>query len=203
MVRPAATGLATAFFRLYLLDALAVGPARPAALLAAIAAERLPFASGAFGRALQSLLEGGYVTPAQSANVALTPLGAAERVAERERWSAVVPTLLRLLGDSSPRAAPVIAEAAPPAYRAVPVAEAYLDRVLVAHVRERIAAARDGGPGCAVALGQLSVDGVPEATRRAMVHRAIRAALGGSAALLGGGELSGYRHSRTRDVQVG
>ena len=193
MVRPAATGLATAFFRLYLLDALAVGPARPAALLAAIAAERLPFASGAFGRALQSLLEGGYVTPAQSANVALTPLGAAERVAERERWSAVVPTLLRLLGDSSPRAAPVIAEAAASAYRAVPVADAYLDRVLVAHVRERIAAARDGGPGCAVALGQLSVDGVAEATRRAMVHRAIRATLGGSATLLGG-DVSAYRY---------
>src|SRR5437660_9030482 len=193
MVRPAATGLATAFFRLYLLDALAVGPARPAALLAAIAAERLPFASGAFGRALQSLLEGGYVTPAQSANVALTALGAAERVAERERWSAVVPTLLRLLGDSSPRAAPVIAEAAAPVYRAVPVAEAYLDRVLVAHVRERIAAARDGGPGCAVALGQLSVDGVAEATRRAMVHRAIRATLGGSATLLGG-DVSAYRY---------
>ena len=193
MVRPAATGLATAFFRLYLLDALAVGPARPAALLAAIAAERLPFASGAFGRALQSLLEGGYVTPAQSANVALTPLGAAERVAERERWSAVVPTLLRLLGDSSPRAAPVIAEAAAPVYRAVPVAEAYLDRVLVAHVRERIAAARDGGPGCAVALGQLSIDGVAEATRRAMVHRAIRATLGGSATLLGG-DVSAYRY---------
>ena len=193
MVRPAATGLATAFFRLYLLDALAVGPARPAALLATIAAERLPFASGAFGRALQSLLEGGYVTPAQSANVALTPLGAAERVAERERWSAVVPTLLRLLGDSSPRAAPVIAEVAAPAYRAVPVAEAYLDRVLVAHVRERIAAARDGGPGCAVALGQLSVDGVAEATRRAMVHRAIRATLGGSATLLGG-DVSAYRY---------
>ena len=193
MVRPAATGLATAFFRLYLLDALAVGPARPAALLAAIAAERLPFASGAFGRALQSLLEGGYVTPAQSANVALTPLGAAERVAERERWSAVVPTLLRLLGDSSPRAAPVIAEAAAPVYRAVPVAEAYLDRVLVAHVRERIATARDGGPGCAVALGQLSVDGVAEATRRAMVHRAIRATLGGSATLLGG-DVSAYRY---------
>ena len=193
MVRPAATGLATAFFRLYLLDALAVGPARPAALLAAIAAERLPFASGAFGRALQSLLEGGYVTPAQSANVALTPLGAAERVAERERWSAVVPTLLRLLGDSSPRAAPVIAEAAAPVYRAVPVAEAYLDRVLVAHVRERIATARDGGPGCAVALGQLSIDGVAEATRRAMVHRAIRATLGGSATLLGG-DVSAYRY---------
>src|SRR5438445_11251752 len=108
MVRPAATGLATAFFRLYLLDALAVGPARPAALLAAIAAERLPFASGAFGRALQSLLEGGYVTPAQSANVALTPLGAAARVGGRERWSAAVPTRLRLPADSSPAAGPAV-----------------------------------------------------------------------------------------------
>ena len=47
-VRPTATGLATAFFRLYLLESLAAGQARPAALLAAIAAERLPFAAGAF-----------------------------------------------------------------------------------------------------------------------------------------------------------
>jgi GGDEF domain-containing protein len=192
MVRPAATGLATAFFRLYLLDALASGPGRPATLLAAIAAERLPFASGAFGRALQSLLDGGYVAPAQSAMVALTPLGAAERMAERERWSAVVPTVLRLLGDATPRAAPVVAEA-PPAYRSAPVAEAYLDRVLVAHVRERIAAARDGGPAFAVALGQLDVDGVPETTRRAMVHRAIRATLGGTTTLLSG-DVSAYRY---------
>jgi len=35
MVRAAATGLATAFFRLYLLESLTPGPARPAALLAA------------------------------------------------------------------------------------------------------------------------------------------------------------------------
>ena len=193
MVRPAATGLATAFFRFYLLEALAVAPARPAALLAAIAAERLPFASGAFGRALQSLLEGGYLAPAASAHVALTPLGAAERVAERERWSAVVPTVLRLLGDASPRPAPVVAEAPPPAYRSAPVAESYLDRVLVAHVRERIAAARDGGPAFAVTLGQLDVDAVPFATRRAMVHRAIRATLGNSATLLGG-DVSAYRY---------
>src|SRR5205809_7398519 len=87
MVRPSATGLATAFFRLYLLESLAAGPARPAALLAAIAAERLPFASGAFGRALQSLMEGGYLGVADAASVHLTPLGAAERVEERERWS--------------------------------------------------------------------------------------------------------------------
>jgi len=158
MVRPSATGLATAFFRLYLLESLAAGPFRPATLLAAIAAERLPFAAGAFGRALQSLIEGGYIAPAAAANVCLTSLGAAERVQERERWAEMLPTLVRLLGDAEPRPFPVVAQVAPPRER--PVAEAYLDRVLVASVRERIAAAKDGGPTFAVVLAQLDVEGV-------------------------------------------
>jgi hypothetical protein len=195
MVRATATGLATAFFRLYLLDRLAAGPARPAALLAAIAAERLPFASGAFGRALQSLLEGGYLAPAPAATVALTPLGAAERVAERERWSAMVPTLERLLGEASPAPTQVVAQSAPPR-RALPVAEAYLDRVLVASVRERIAAARDGGPPFAIVLAHLDVDGIGEATRRAMVHRVIRATLGATATLFGG-DVAAYRYGES------
>src|SRR6267142_2709419 len=114
MVRPSATGLATAFFRLYLLESLAAGPARPATLLAAIAAERLPFAAGAFGRALQSLVEGAYVAPAATATVCLTALGAAERMAERERWSEMLPTLIRLLGTSEPRPFSVVAEVVPP-----------------------------------------------------------------------------------------
>src|SRR5947209_10564983 len=194
MVRAAATGLATAFFRLYLLEGLAPGPARPAALLAAIAAEQLPFARGAFGRALQSLIEGGYVAPAAAATVCLTALGAAERMAERERWLAMLPTLRRLLGAAEARPFPLIAEAAPP--RAQPVAEAYLDRVLVASVRERIAAARDGGPSFAVVLAQLDVDGVVEANRRAMVHRAIRATLGATATLFGG-DVSAYRYGES------
>jgi len=194
MVRPSATGLATAFFRLYLLESLATGPARPAAMLAAIAAERLPFASGAFGRALQSLIEGGYLAPAAAANVCLTSLGAAERMAERERWSEMLPTLIRLLGTSEPRPFSVVAEVAPPQAR--PVAEAYLDRVLVASVRDRIAAARDGGPTFAVVLAQLDVDGVGEATRRAMVHRAIRATLGATATLFGG-DVSAYRYGES------
>jgi GGDEF domain-containing protein len=160
-------------------------------LLAAIAAERLPFASGAFGRALQSLLEGGYLAPGAGATVSLTALGAAERMAERERWSLMSPTLVRLLGNAEPRPFPVIAEVMPP--RARPVAEAYLDRVLVASVRERIAAARDGGPTFAVVLAQIDVDGVGEATRRAMVHRAIRATLGATATLLGG-DVTAYRY---------
>ena len=194
MVRATATGLATAFFRLYLLEGLAPGPARPAALLAAIAAEQLPFARGAFGRALQSLIEGGYIAPAAAATVCLTALGAAERMAERERWSAMLPTLRRLLGDAEARPFPLVAEAAPP--RAQPVAEAYLDRVLVASVRERIAAARDGGPSFAVVLAQLDVDAVAEANRRAMVHRAIRATLGATATLFGG-DVSAYRYGES------
>src|SRR5438034_10534068 len=165
MVRPAATGLATAFFRLYLLDALAAAPARPGALLAAIAAERLPFAAGAFGRALQSLVEGGYLAPGAAATVCLTSLGAAERMTERERWSVMLPTLVRLLGDAEPRPFPVVGAGPPP--RARPVAEAYLDRVLVASVRERIAAARDGGPAFAVVLAQIDVDAVGEAASQA------------------------------------
>jgi len=160
-------------------------------VLAAIAAERLPFAAGAFGRALQSLVEGGYLAPAGAATVCLTSLGAAERIAERERWSAMQPTLVRLLGNTEPRPLPIVAEAPPPRER--PVAEAYLDRVLVASVRERIAAARDGGPGFAVVLAQLDVDGVGESTRRAMVHRAIRATLGATATLFGG-DVTAYRY---------
>ena len=193
MVRAAATGLATAFFRLYLLDALVAGPQRPAAILATVAAERLPLANGAFGRALQSLLEGGHLAPAPQGAVALTPLGAAERIAERERWTAVVPTVLRLLGELAARAAPVVvAEEPPPDYRTAQAAEAYLDRVLIAAVRERLAVARDGGTPFALALARLDLAHPQTATRRAMLHRAMRATLGGASGLFGG-DADAYR----------
>src|SRR6266511_2253844 len=195
MVRPSATGLATAFYRLYLLDSLAAAPARPATLLATIAGERLPLANGAFGRALQTLLEGGYVVPAPEAAVALTPLGAAERVAERERWRAVIPTILRLVSepDAEPRPAPAIAAAPAVEYRTAAVAESYLDRVLVAALRERVADARDGGRAFTLVLGVADVDASSEATRRAIVHRCIRASLGGASTLFGG-DASAFRY---------
>lgn len=195
MIRPSATGLATAFYRLYLLDSLAGEPARPATLLATIAGERLPLASGAFGRALQSLLEGGYLVPAPEAAVALTALGAAERVAERERWRAVIPTVLRLVNepDPTPRPAPAIAEAPAVEYRTAAVAESYLDRVLVGALRERVAQARDGGRAFTLVLGVADVDASSEATRRAIVHRCIRATLGGAATLFGG-DTSAFRY---------
>jgi hypothetical protein len=195
MVRPTATGLATAFYRLYLLESLAATTARPATLLATISAERLPLAGGAFGRALQSLLEGGHLVPAPEAAVALTPLGAAERLAERERWRAVIPTVLRLIDEPvpGPRPAPVLAEAPTVAYRAAAVAESYLDRVLVAALRERVADARDGGRAFSLVLGVADVDARSEATRRAIVHRCIRATLGGASTLFGG-DASAFRY---------
>lgn len=195
MVRPSATGLATAFYRLYLLESLASATARPATLLAAISTERLPLASGAFGRALQSLLEGGHLVPAAEAAVALTALGAAERMAERERWRAVIPTVLRLIAEPEPgpRPVPVIAEAPAVAYRTAAVAEAYLDRVLVGALRECVATARDGGRAFTLILGVADVDASSEATRRAIVHRCIRATLGGASGLFGG-DASAFRY---------
>jgi hypothetical protein len=194
LVRPAATGLATAFYRLYLLDALATEPARPAALLARIAAERLPLSSGGFSRALQGLLEGGYLVAANEGAVALTALGAAERMAERERWRKVIPSVARLVGESEivPRPAPSVNETGV-RYRTAEVAETYLDRVLVSAVRERLAHARDGGRAFTLILGVADVDANSEATRRAMVHRTIRATLGGSATIFGG-DTSAFRY---------
>ncbi len=196
MVRPAATGLATAFYRLYLLEALVPSAARPASLLAAIAAERLPLASGGFSRALQSLLEGGYLVPAPEGAVALTALGAAERMAERERWKAVIPTAARLVAeDAAALARPAPAVAEPPAvrYRTAEVAESYLDRVLLAALRERLAQARDGGRAFALVLGVADVDAPSEATRRAIVHRTIRATLGSGTTVFGG-DTAAYRY---------
>lgn len=195
MVRPSATGLATAFYRLYLLESLAASPARPATLLASIAGERLPLSNGAFGRALQSLLEGGHLVPAPEAAVALTALGAAERVAERERWRAVIPTILRLVNepDIAPRHAPAIAEAPAVQYRTAAVAESYLDRVLLGALRERVAQARDGGRAFTLVLGVADVDAASEATRRAIVHRCVRSTLGGASTLFGG-DTSAFRY---------
>jgi hypothetical protein len=194
VVRPAATGLGTAFFRLYLLEALVPSPSRPAALLAAIAGEQLPLASGGFSRALQGLLDGGYLVPAPEGAVALTPLGAAERIAERERWRRIIPTAARLVGDPDPAPRPAaLAEAPAVRYRTAEVAESYLDRVLVSALRERLAQARDGGRAFTLVLGVADVDAPAEATRRAMVHRAIRATLGGATTIFGG-DTSAFRY---------
>lgn len=195
MQRLAATGLATAFFRLFILDSLAAGPARPNLLLLKISAEGLPFAPGAFSRAMQSLLENGHLQPAPHGAIALTALGAAERTEELSRWRAAMPTIARLVGESEVRAAPVLVEAPRP-HREARVADDYLDRVLVATIRERMANARDGGRAFVVVLGAVDLEHPSIAHQRAMVHRTIRATLGAAATLFGS-DVDAYRYGET------
>src|SRR6266540_96222 len=95
--------------------------------------------------------------------------------------------------DLEPRPAATVAEAAAVEYRTAAVAESYLDRVLVGAVRERVAQARDGGRAFALVLGVADVDASSEATRRAIVHRCIRATLGGATTLFGG-DASAFRY---------
>src|SRR5438477_10786177 len=97
----------------------------------------------------------------------------------------MLPTLVRLLGEPEQRPATVVVPT-PAVERAPAVADAYVARVLVASARERAAAARDGGPIFAIVLAQVDRDAVDEATRRAILHRAIPATLGGTATALGG-----------------
>ncbi len=195
MQRLAATGLATAYFRLFILDTLAAGPARPNLVLLRAAAEQLPFATGAFSRALQSLLENGHLQPAPHGAVALTAVGAAERVQDLARWRAVMPSVARIAGESEASLAPAVSEPLRP--RCEPrVADAYLDQVLVATIRERMASARECGRGFIVVLGALDLEHPSVAHQRAMVHRAIRATLG-SAATLFGSDVDAYRYGET------
>lgn len=195
MQRLAATGLATAWFRLFILDSLTAGPARPNLLLLKATAEQLPFASGAFSRALQSLLENGHLQPAPHGAVALTAVGAAERVQEVGRWRAVMPSVARIAGETEAGVAPVVSGPSRPRCEAR-VADDYLDRVLVATVRERMASARESGRAFVLVLGCIDLEHPSAAHRRAMVHRAIRATLGAAGTLFGS-DVDAYRYGDT------
>lgn len=196
MQRLVSTGLATAFFRLFILDSLAQsGSSRPNLLLLKATAEKLPFATGAFSRALQSLLENGHLRPAPHGAVTLTALGAAERMQERARWREVMPSVARIVGEFEPREAPAISEPALP--RCSPrVADDYLDQVLLATIRERIASARETSRQFVLVLGVIDLEHASLAHQRAMVHRAIRATLG-SAATLFGSDVDAFRYGDT------
>lgn len=196
MQRLVSSGLATAFYRLFILDCLAAtGPARPNLILLKATAEKLPFASGAFSRALQSLLENGHLQPAPHGAVALTALGAAERMEERARWHAVMPVVARIVGETGVREAPTIYQPPPPRAE-LRVADAYLDQVLVATIRARMGAARESGRAFVVVLSAIDLEHTSIAHQRAMVHRAIRATLGGAATLFGS-DVDAYRYGNT------
>jgi hypothetical protein len=91
--------LATAFFRLHILESLAAAPARPATLLDAAIHDEQRLPSGAFSRTLNDLLDVGCIIPTdQLGTVAITSLGRLERARERERWEHLLPAIQRILG---------------------------------------------------------------------------------------------------------
>jgi hypothetical protein len=183
-----AAGLATAFYRLYILDALHHGPARPAALLAALHAREgaLPLPGGGFSRALQQLLDAGLIGPAADGAMQLTPFGTREREAQRALWERLIGVVGRLLSGDAP--APELNAASDLPFEMAPgerVAEGYRERVVVAEVREALRAARNDGRLFSLVLAQLAVTHAQPARAKAMLHRALRETLGEARAIFG------------------
>src|SRR5688572_24749695 len=106
-----------------------------------------------------------------------------------------MPSVARLVGETQVRAAPIVSEAPAPRSEAR-VADAYLDQVLVATIRERMASAREGGRPFVVVLGAIDLEHPSVAHQRAMIHRAIRATLGAAATLFGS-DVDAYRYGDT------
>ena len=181
-------GLATAFYRLYILHALERAPARPAAVLAALHAREgpLPFEGGAFSRALQQLLDAGLLIAGPSGTVQLTPMGGRERAAQRAVWERLVAIVARLLAGELPSPEPP-ADGGVPMTLAPPerVAEGYRERVVIAEVREAARRGRDSGEAFAVVLAQLCVAHREPLRARAMVQRALRETLSACRSMFG------------------
>lgn len=182
------SGLATAFFRFYILCALEVQPARPAALLAALHAREgaLPLGGGAFSRAYQQLLDAGLIAPAHAGAVQLTPFGRREREAQRAVWERLSAVVGRLASGDVPNPEPPPGGGVPlPVSRGERVADAYRERVVVAEVRDAIRRAREGGEPFAIVLALLAVAHPRPVHAKAMLHRALRESLGSARSTFG------------------
>jgi hypothetical protein len=182
------TGLATAFYRFYILDALERGPARAASLLAALHAREgvLPLPAGGFSRALQQLLDAGLVGPGPEGAMQLTAFGARERESQRALWQQLIGVASRVLAGDAPTGEAAGADDWPVELRSGErVAEGYRERVVVAELRDALRAARDDGRRFSLFLGQLSVAHGQPARAKAMVHRALRETLREARAVFG------------------
>lgn len=181
-------GLATAFYRLYILHGLEQ-PARPAALLAALHAREgaLPLPSGGFSRAVQQLLDTGLIAAAPAGALQLTAFGRREREAQRIVWERLVGIVGRLLAGELPAPEPPPSGGVP---LAIPsgerVADGYRERVVVAELREAIRRAREGGEPPALVLALIAVAHAQPVRAKAMLHRALRETLGSARSTFGG-----------------
>ncbi len=176
-------GLATAFFRLYILHALERAPARPAAVLASLHSREgaLPLEGGTFSRALQQLLDTGFVVPAPDGALDLTPMGRREREAQRQVWQRVVAIVARLLAGELPTPEPPSDGVALVPRTPEHVPDDYRERVVLAEIRDVARRARDRDEPFGVALAEIAVTHPQPVRARAMLQRTLRETLGRAA----------------------
>lgn len=174
-------GLATAFFRLYILHALDRGPARPAALLSSLHASEgvLPVETGTFSRALQQLLDAGLVLPGAAGAMELTAMGRREREAQRAVWARLVAVVGRMLADALPAPEPPTGGGTHVVARASDrVPDQHRERVALAEIRDAARRARETGEPLGVALADIVVTHPRPMRARQMVQRCLRETLG-------------------------
>lgn len=175
------SGLAAAFFRLYILHALERAPARPAAILASLHSREgaLPLESSAFSKALHQLLDAGLVVPGELGSVALTPMGRRERDAQRVVWERLLAVVTRLLQGDLPAPEPPGNGGVPHRIPVPePVPDAYRERVVLAELRGALRRAREKDEPLGVALAEVAIAHSQPLHARAMLQRSLRETLG-------------------------
>lgn len=183
-------GLATAFYRLFILYALERAPARPAAILASLhaCARALPLEGGTFTRAVQQLLDAGLVITAQDAALELTVLGRRERESQRVVWEPLIGLVGRLLAGELPPPEPPTGGGVRAVSRSrEPVPDAYRERVVLAEIREGARRARDADEAFGIALAEISVVHPQPLRGRAMLQRCLRETIGRARSTFGSG----------------
>jgi GGDEF domain-containing protein len=174
------SGLARAFYRLFILYALDEAPRRPASILAALHASEgaLPVESGAFSKAVAQLIDAGLVRPGALGELELTPLGRREREAQRIVWQRLLEVVGRLLSGVVPPPEPPEDGGASLPVVGHRVAEEHRERVVLAEIRELARRARDDGATFAVVLADIAIAHPRPSTQTAMLQRALRETLG-------------------------
>ena len=174
------SGLARAFYRLFILHALDTGPQRPAAILAALHTSEgaLPVESGAFTKAIGQLVDAGLIVPAKLGAFELTAIGRREREAQRVVWQRLVAIVGKLLDGEMPRPEPPEDGGTLLPIVRDHVADEHRERVVMAEIRELTRRARDGGPRFSVVLADIAIAHPQPAVGTAMLQRTLRETLG-------------------------
>ena len=189
------SGLARAFYRLFILYALEAGPQRPTALLGALHAceGAPPVEGGAFSRAIAQLVDGGLVVPIGAGAFELTPLGRRERDAQRIVWERLIAIVGRLIGGEVPRPEPPEDGGTLLPIARDRVSEEHAQRVVLAEIRALARRAREGGPASGVVLADIAIAHPRPATVTAMLQRALRETLGRARSTFGP-DVSAHRY---------